>query len=199
MYWRADEVSRWVWKVRWWEWLQGRREWSHLTVVRQKQQISQFVQTRFLSSPPLFASLSLPSEMGVKEVRKRQVERRVDSMLGVIILKRQQLNMTCGIISCVTPLLYVTGTKKTNAKHTLVHPCSLLLHQASSLLAPFSLRCILGIETSFKMACWDRFLGHRQEAQNRQMKRSWACENKHLILVRILSQLVVGWCFNHII
>ncbi len=50
-----------------------------------------------------------------------------------------------------------------------IHLC-ILAHSSSS-KPPLSSRCILGIETSSKMARWDWFPGHRQE-ENREMRRA---------------------------
>lgn len=64
-------------------------------------------------------------------------------------------------------LLFMSQVPKILPQRThlciLAHRSSGQLRQASSLLTPVSSRCILGIEISFKMTCWNRFLGHQQE------------------------------------
>lgn len=65
--------------------------------------------------------------------------------------------------NCASLRFYVTGHESTSAKDSA---CVSLLSAppAAALLHPsLSSRCILRIETSFKMACWDQFSGHRQE------------------------------------
>lgn len=52
-----------------------------------------------------------------------------------------------------------------NGFHKMMH-----LPNLTQFTAPFSAGSILEIETSFNMACWDRFPGHRQEDGG---KRGW--------------------------
>lgn len=83
--------------------------------------------------------------------------------------------------SCTSLCFYVTGPEKTLPKDSVCMTLLTVPLAAASLCPALSSRCVLRIETSFKMARWDQFPGHRQEDRGiKEVRRATGVSSQHL-------------------
>lgn len=127
---------------------------------------------------------------------------------GSFLLKQCQLNMTwhsCIILNvnehlllshrvCVFQLCVTTPfCRRRGNEFQVRYTCASTLSTSSK--PPLPSKCILGIETSFKMAVWDQFAGQWQEdgGERRQGCTQWRTEKSPRAFIRACITTPAWW------